>query len=323
MPDIFFPSRPTPVEELFASDDKEAINAFLKDNMRTGACSTLAANSPYCLGRVRPEDKAILNAIEAIPRQNREQLMCMVDVFGDTTRTIAAFYDRHLADLDLRSLSDAGATATTARLTGVQKALVDYQSALDNLHKHRGVGRGASARLMELRRAVKQKYEVLQQKYQTELKQLARHPGKNRGNAINSVQRGITLAERRAGRNLYVANAAEAKQLNRLARNIRFAGNSLIMLDAVSRVRNVYDTHHSGGNWQREASIEATAFGLAGAAGIATGKAVIAGLTFIGLGLTPVGWVVLIGVGVAAGAAAAMQADKYGKQLATDLWNRH
>src|SRR5690606_36526953 len=126
------------------------------------------------------------------------------------------------------------------RLTGVQQALLEYQAALDALHRHRGVGRGASARLMDLRRNVKQKYAVLQQKYQTELKQLARHPGKNRGNAINNAQRGITVAERRASRHLYVANAQEARQLDRLARNIRWAGNGLVAIDAGRRAAGVY-----------------------------------------------------------------------------------
>lgn len=175
---------------------------------------------------------------------------------------------------------------------------------------------------MELRRAVKQKYDVLQQKYQTELKQLARHPGKNRGNAINGAQRGITVAQRRSSRHLYVANATEAKQLNRLARNIRWAGNGLVAIDAGLRTAQVYDTYQQGGNWAREASIQATGFGLGGAAGLVTGKAVIAGLTMIGLGLTPVGWVVMIGIGVTAGAAAAFYVDERGKTFAANTWDR-
>src|SRR5690606_20482848 len=99
------------------------------------------------------------------------------------------------------------------------------------------------------------------------------------------------------------ANAQEARQLDRLARNIRWAGNGLVAIDAGRRAAGVYQTYQDGGNWQRQASIEATGFGVGGAAGIIAGNGVIAGLTFIGLGATPVGWVILIGVGIAAGAA--------------------
>jgi hypothetical protein len=179
-------------------------------------------------------------------------------------------------------LFGAGATASDTRLTGFQRAILDYQDALNALHKHRGVGRGASAQLMELRRAAKHNYGVMQQKYQTELKKLARHAGRNRGNAINSAERGLKLAERRSGRHLYVSNAAEARQLDRLARHIRWAGNSAVVFDAGRRATKVYNTYQDGGNWQRHASIEATGFGLGGAAGIATGKAFIVGLTAIG-----------------------------------------
>lgn len=130
------------------------------------------------------------------------------------------------------------------------------------------------------------------------------------------------MAERRRGRHLYVSNVSEAQKLDRLARNVRFAGHGMVVLDAGVRVNGVYTTYQSGGNWMREASIEATGFGLGGAAGLATGKAVVVGLTAIGLGLTPVGWVVIIGAGIAAGATVGFYVDKRGKTFAANTWDR-
>ena len=96
----------------------------------------------------------------------------------------------------------------------------------------------------------------------------------------------------------------------------------MVALDAGIRVNHVHNTYQQGGNWQREAAIQATGFGFGGAAGLFTGKAVIAGLTTIGLGLTPVGWVVMIGIGVAAGFGAAYALDSGGKSLATWIWDK-
>lgn len=94
------------------------------------------------------------------------------------------------------------------------------------------------------------------------------------------------------------------------------------MLDAGARVNHVYGTYQNGGNWMREASIEATGFGFGGAVGLVTGKSVVLGLTALGLGLTPVGWVVLIGVGLAAGATAGYVGDKWAKNAAASVWDR-
>src|SRR5690606_15499544 len=121
---------------------------------------------------------------------------------------------------------------------------------------------------------------------------------------------------------LYVSNVAEAQKLERLVRNVRYTGNGMVLLDAGVRANHVYSTYQNGGNWMREASIEATGFGVGGVVGLGTGKAVVLGLTAIGLGLTPVGWLVVIGVGIAAGASAGYLGDRYAKSVAANVWDR-
>src|SRR5690606_39923661 len=92
--------------------------------------------------------------------------------------------------------------------------------------------------------------------------------GKNRGNALSGADRGLTLAQRHKGRGLNVASNTQALQLARLANRINFAGKTMVMVDAGRRINGVHNTYESGGNWQREAAIQATGFGLGGAIGV-------------------------------------------------------
>ena len=68
--------------------------------------------------------------------------------------------------------------------------------------------------------------------------------------------------------------------------------------------------------------MEMTGFGIGGAAGILAGKGSILALTSIGLAATPLGWVVVIGVGIGAGFAAGHIMNKGGKGLTSWLWDK-
>lgn len=149
MPELFFPSRNLSVDTLFDLDDQESMDAFIRRNSRRGPCATLTMNSPYCLASAGPQDDQILHTLQRIPQENRDHLMCVIDDLGDLTTTIAEFYDQQLAGLDLelpRGLVGAGATASYARLTAFQRALRDYQVALNNLHNNRHGSQRAMAR---------------------------------------------------------------------------------------------------------------------------------------------------------------------------------
>lgn len=325
MPDIFFPSQTLSAEELFGKDHPALANLPRNNALQ---CDAFTANMPYCLDQkgVHPESKIITQTLGNLPENSRNNLMCTIDTFGDLTPTLAAFYDKHLAFFNLQNsagLVGAGATASETRLNGFQKALKSYQDALQALHNHKGIGRGPSAANAALKGRVRVTYSELQLQYHAELNKLASPGslGKNRGNALASADRGIALAQRR-GRGINVASTTQAVQISRMATGISYTGKGLIALDAGIRINGVHNTYKQGGNWQREAAIQTTGFGLGGAAGLITGQAVVAGLTAIGLGLTPVGWVVLIGVGVAAGFGAAYATDTFGKNLAANIWDR-
>lgn len=324
MPEIFFPSQNISSQQIFGKD-APLINILAQNN--AFSCNELTANMPYCLAEMSsPESKIITQTLGNIPEASRQNLMCTIDTFGDFTATLAAFYDNNLKFIDLQtagSLLGAGATASEVRLNGFQKALIAYQDALVALSNHKGVGRGPSAARIEKKNRVRLAYGELQKKYQTELKKIAspNSLGKNRGNALAGAERGITLAQRR-GRGINVASNTQALQIARMAKGVSYAGKGLVALDAGLRVHGVNKVHEHGGNWQREATIQATGFGLGGAAGLYAGSKVIAGLTMIGLGLTPFGWVVMIGAGLTVGFGAAYVFDTGGKNLAARLWDR-
>lgn len=325
MPEVFFPAQNLSAQTLFGKDHPALSNLARNNALQ---CDALTANMPYCLAEkgTHPESKIITQTLSNLPDTSRNNLMCTIDTVGDLTPALAAFYDKHLAFFNLQNsagLVGAGATASEARLTGFQKALLSYQKALEALHKHKGVGRGPSATNAELKSRARVAYDQLQLKYHAELNKAASPGslGKNRGNALASADRGITLAQRR-GRGINVASNAQAIQISRLATGVSYAGKGLIVLDAGIRISGVHNTYKQGGNWQREAAIQATGFGFGGASGLAAGNLVVAGLTTIGLGLTPVGWVVLIGIGVAVGFGAAYTMDNVGKTIARGIFDR-
>lgn len=323
MPEIFFPSQTLSVYEIFGKDHPALANLPRNNSF---SCDALTANMPYCLDAVmHPESKIITQTLGNLPEGSRNNLMCTIDTFGDFTTTLAAFYDEHLAFLNLsNSVTLAGAAATVGekRLNGFQAALKNYQDALIALNKHKGVGRGPSANKAALQGRVRAAYSDLQLKYHAELNKLTdpRNRGKNRGNALSSVDRGITLAQGR-GRGINVASNTQALQLANLSKGVSYAGKGIVALDAGIRIKGVRDTYKKGGDWQREAAIQATGFGLGGAVGTIAGSGAIAGLTAIGLGLTPVGWVVLIGLGIAAGVAGAKVGDWAGTEIATAAYD--
>lgn len=112
-------------------------------------------------------------------------------------------------------------------------------------------------------------------------------------------------------------------QLARLTKGINFAGNGMIVLDAGIRTNKVHNSHQNKRDWHRELAVQTAGFGVGGAAGIAAGKATAGALTAVGLGLTPVGWVILIGAAVAVGYYTATHVDTLAQEKVGNLYDRN
>lgn len=320
MTTLIFPTQNLKSEQL--KDDQGKVIELSKP------CSVLAANTPYCISP-NPKDFGIQSTLSGLNSVERNKLMCSMDIFDQQLLAIADLYDRAIATLDLQatgSLVGAGATASHARLTGFQKAILDYQNALTALSENsqaKQTGRPGAARKAQLKNAVERAYAHLQKTYQTELKKIVSQAewGKNRGSALSSAQRGINVATRRKYRQLNIQNGKQATQLAKLTKGINFAGNGLIVLDAGIRVSKVRNAYRDRKDWQRELAIQTTGFGAGGAAGLWAGSATVGALTAIGLGLTPVGWVIILGTALAVGYAAATTTEKHATGLASHLYD--
>ena len=297
-------------------------------------CTMLSANTPYCLEQ-NSQANGIQRTLTGLNIAERDKLMCSMDVLDQRLLAIAELYDTALSTIDLQqmgSLVGAGATASHTRLTGFQKAIVDYQKALLALSEHsksKVNGRPANAKKALLKAAVQRSYQHLQQTYQTELKKIVTPAewGKNRGSALSSAQRGINVASRRKYRQLNIQNGKQAMQLAKLTKGVNFAGNGLIVIDAGFRVNTVHNSYLSKGDWQRELVAQTAGFGAGGAAGLTAGRltatALAAGAVAIGLSVTPIGWVIIIGTAVTVGYIAANEVDKAAQKAAGNIYDKN
>ena len=322
MPNIIFPDRDFSSEQLsVSSTELSTLSRF-----NTLHLANMQANMPYCMAP-HPQGRPITQSLSTLSPRSRQTLLHTVDTFGDQTSALADIYDRHLAGLELKgagSVTGATAGAIEGHLTELQKALRKYQESLIALNNHKANGRRGMAGKTELTNLVRRRYNTLQTQFQLELKRRVpvEHIGKNRGSALTSAERGITLANRRRSRHLYVADGGQADRLGRLVKGTRFVGNSMVLLDAGLRAQGVRDTYRDGGDWQREAVVQTTGLGFGTAVGALSGKAVVGGLLMIGLGATPVGWVVLITAGVGTGLAVGSAGDWLGKASARWVYDR-
>lgn len=325
MSEFFFPHQHIPAKELFAAGDQEAIDRFLQQNAE---CSSgLRAQSPYCSEFSSAHDPLILRHLQQLPSSHRRQLSCTIDEFGEETHALAEFYDRHLANFDLEAtagLVGSSASANGARLTAFQRTMVDYQQALIKLNEHKDNGRAGMASRVELESMARRKYATMARRYRVELNSVARPEFRNTnwGHILNNADRGITLANRHRRSKLSIDNVAQVQRLDRLARGVRFAGNGVVVLDAGIRLRSVHESYQRNENWQRELALETTGFGVGGAGGIIAGKATVGALTAIGLGATPVGWVVMIGAAITTGVVAGGIGNTVGKWFSSLVYDR-
>jgi len=332
--ELLFVQKPTNTAKLLGGLDTNAINAICHTN-QIAPGTQLPSGSVFSL-----ESDRLATIIQAqlnhLPAAQKQCIHKVVQICGDESLALAAFLDRYFSDHNIDKLNSAigaSATAATARLDNFEKAVVEYQKSLNNLRavaasgRH---GRGPAATQQKAKLQVKEAYQALARQYGTELRRFAAeaHRGKNRGNAFNSSERGIVLATRKpnspkADVRLNVESHLQASQLARMGKLLNGLGNVTIAADASMRVIKVMNIEDTGGDWMREGAKQITGFGLGGAFGTGTGRAVFAGgvwaATQAGLTLAgPVGWFILSGIflmSIASGYFVGSYMDTKGKEL--------
>jgi hypothetical protein len=212
--------------------------------------------------------------------------------------------------------SGAAATATQSRLDSFGKAVIKHHVALNKLHQ----GFAAKLPRIELSRlenTVKSTVKALNTSFQTELNKYYPHSAGRRGTIMTNADRAIGMAKgARTYQSLNISNGAQFSKVLNFSKVANYAGKGALIFDAGIRVKGVRAHQESGKDWQRKAVMEITGFGLGAAAGAFTGAAIISSSVGIALMATPVGWVFVIGTGIAAGYFMAKGFDTIGKGVA-------
>ena len=339
MTDIAFNQRPRSIGDLGL--DPEALQQFCQANSLVPQAS-LGMCRAYTLSSPSAADSTITNYLNSLPTWQRYSIVDITNLAQDESIALAKFTHRYFTEENMNKINSfvgAAATAAGARLNGFETKIVEYQQSLKDLwqltRNHRS-GRGNAAAKQKARAKVRQAYTALEKAYALELKKFAplAWRRKNRGDALNNAERGITLASRRPNsmkmdNRIKVANRVEASWLGHCSKVLKYAGNAALVVDAGLRAKEVSDIHDAGGDWMRESARQLAGFGLGGAAGIMAGTYTISMGTYIaaysGLALAgPLGWSILgviVATGLVAGFGAGVAGDKFGKAAADRVWN--
>ena len=355
MPQIYFSRIPTTPFEL-VGDEPEALSEFCAVNQLSPS-SGIAPGRAYSFDVEDPQTPHILVRLNAMPSAEKAVIVEGIASSGGKFNAVARFFEDNLTPekLDrLNGLVGAGAAAANARLTGFQRALVDYEKALLDVNKaSRSHSVGGGVRLYQAETRAKLAYERMQHAYQAELNRVS-DPSlrlKNRGNALSNAPRGITLSKRspnsaKVDPGVFVSGLEDVRRFGLYARMTHIAGNLAVGVSAALAAEKVVASRAAGGDWLRESSRQMTKFGTGGAIGGYAGKwsatvttsvggraigalaskGVIVGAGKVGLmAAGPIGWgmlAVAVGVGLVVGWQVGERAGASGEALADRLWSR-
>jgi hypothetical protein len=197
-----------------------------------------------------------------------------------------------------------------------------YQAALEN------VRRAYKAKLprheiLKLEQNAASFHHELNYKFKNLLSRYAPKAG-SKGNVWTNVQRGVNQAKSaRSYKPIQLNSSQTYKQVGRLASKAKWTGYGALVVDAGFRAEDVYGQYKAGDNWQKSAAVESTAFAvevMGGAAAGSVATTVVATALGVALAATPVGWVIIVGAGLAAGYAGAVMGDSAGRYAANKVY---
>ncbi|OMH33842.1 hypothetical protein [Motiliproteus sp. MSK22-1] len=286
------------------------------ESIQTVTCeilTTLSPYTPYLVGDYsRPQDQGIVNPIASMPQSSAKNLMGLVSEFGED-KTIAI---AQVMSTISNPYSTAGMGAATSvyggRMTGFVGAVKAYQAALKQHKQALSYPGGRQMSKVRIQRA----HQNMIQQFNLEVELATAGKKIRKGHPLMNATRARHIAESgRSVAKLELISQIEAQNLVKFSKYTQLLGNGLAVIDFTSRAGAIHNTYKAGGNWEKKMFVEASGFAL----GAITGTAIVnGGLALLALA-TPVGWVFLIGAGIAITAAAAggaMVVDHQTKNLA-------
>lgn len=339
MAEILLPTRATRVSSLIPDDAPQRQRI---DNVnRNFVADILPAYKPYLLSD-GIHDARFHQQMCTIPEDDLTVIAETAQHYGDMTIPIAELVENEIVPF-LRNYQDYGLPASSAVIgamseqsTGLHKALAKYQAALIDLHntsKTQQLQSGARAKgayspvIKQKAARVKLAHAELNAMFKHQLERYAAvHKSSKMQSVLSDVNKGINIARDgkdmrgsskgslRTAQSLSITNSKQVSTLSNYAKHARLGGSALIVVDAGLRVNKVRSARAKGQDANRVAITEGAGFVASTTAGILTAKLTV-GLG-IALSVTPLGLVVLIGIGLTAGYIASTAMDNTAKQLA-------
>ncbi len=218
-------------------------------------------------------------------------------------------------------LMGASTSVYANRIGGFVGAVKNYQGAL---MEYRQAATSNSPFKVAAKQKASMAFQKMQREFGHEVKVVAGQVKSRKGTPLTNIDRGLNIA--RSSRNitkLDVSNPVQTNNIVKFAKQAKYLGNGLAVIDFGSRVGNIHNSYQAGGNWEREMFIESSSFAASAGAGIVAVNAGAAALTFL-MVATPIGWVGLIVSGIAVAgvaATASISANNYTKNISGSLYD--
>lgn len=327
--------------EVFRNDNPHIMADFIPNGVPFIVRDDYSNATPDVSWRRRyPEIAKQLSASIRLENQQRTRIAEMLHQFGsDSLSAIAALYDEEILKQapglvreksnplkpdNLNSYSSALAGVSQARAESFIKLTNRYQNVLAEIN------RAYNAKLPKHEILKLEQYAIslnkeMNGKFSNLLSRYAPKVGR-KGTAWTNVQRGINQSKGQRNYNpLRLSNSQTFRQISKIASKAKWVGYGGLAVDGYFRFEEVKHQHRSDGNWAKTAAIETAGFGAGGAAGIWAGSvatSAVGAALGVTVAATPLGWVLIIGAGLAAGVTAYTGGDAFGKFLANKAYEK-
>ncbi|MGY5450586.1 hypothetical protein ACVFI8_06525 [Agarivorans sp. MS3-6] len=338
--EIFLSTKNRQLKSRDFSNEAE-FNAFLSDNSLQ-AGSILHAGSPYIVRSSQSSKPTNLmqqcRQLQTIPSCHRRSLANVNAQLGsDITLGLAELFDQQIAPAASRlnqwvnkekfNFASAGVGLLQSRSGQFEKSIGAYEKALMEVRS------GHQAKLpklqmMKLESSARAAWKKLNDLFKAELVKATAKVKARKGTVFNNPQRAINKAKgNRTDAPIRLSSAKELKNLKYMANGLKLGGNILLAVDVADRGQKVKADFEQGKDWGKTATVQAAGLSAAVITGSVVAKGVISGAAAaalsIGLTMTPVGWAIVVCIGIGAAYVAATKADEVAQREVKNLYERN
>lgn len=252
--------------------------------------------TPYCVGEPSAQAAAIVASLSDVNTARCVTEACRI-AGVDTMLGLAEMYSGlHSGGLSAASASFGAGTDSYKVFT---KNLQQLESLYLGMHKAKAAGNNTQYNL--LRHQAQSLHTSVNKTFATEVNRVTSTIKSRKGIPLKDFARAENIVS--SSRNINKLNfldLTQASNLSKFAKGAQIAGSGMLVFDFGVGVSKTYVDYQKGGNWHKTMFVESAKLGAA--AGLAKGAMGTA--MYLGLALTPVGWIVLAGTVAVIGYAA-------------------